>query len=85
MAIYALCAVYLNHFQALGYTRYAFVLGGVLLLQQALFVAMHSSGPQIVTVQVIAAATLLVASELLDRLRAPLKRSGGRTVASPTA
>jgi hypothetical protein len=67
MVLYALVFVYVNHFLALGQTRYVVPLAVVFVLQQALFLISHDTGPHIIAVQLGCAALLLVLSELFDR------------------
>jgi O-antigen/teichoic acid export membrane protein len=69
MVLYALVYVFLLHFLALGRTRYVALLGGALVLQLALFGALHGRPAHLIWVQVAVAATALAAAELLDRRR----------------
>jgi O-antigen/teichoic acid export membrane protein len=67
MLIYALVEVYMFHFLALGRVRYAAVLGGGVALQVVLYAFLHGDPDQIILVQIVVAAVLLIASELFDR------------------
>jgi hypothetical protein len=67
MVFYALVFVYLNHFLALGKTRYLIPLGVVFVLQQALFLVWHDTAARIIAVQIVCSALLLAVSELFDR------------------
>ena len=77
MVGYSVAIVYLNHFLAQGRTRVAWVMVGTLVVQQALFAALHGSGHDIVVVQMITAGVLVLGSELFDRLAgAPVPAAG---------
>lgn len=67
MAMYAMTIVYLNHLLALGRSGVAWLMGAFALLQQTLFLLMHASGRDIVTVQIITAAVALIGCELYQR------------------
>ncbi len=71
MALYALSLVYLNHLLALGRSGIAWMMLGFAGLQQLLFIAFHESGPDIVTVQIVTAALVLVGCEVYLRVSRP--------------
>ena len=68
MLLYALVEVYLFHFLALGRVDFSRILGLGLFAQLLLFALFHSDAEQIIAVQIVVAAALLVGSELFDRL-----------------
>jgi O-antigen/teichoic acid export membrane protein len=67
MAFYALAIVYLNHSLALGRATIAYVLVGVVAVQQVLFLVFHASPWQIVWVQVATSVLLVAACEVFHR------------------
>ena len=75
MLIYALVEVYMFHFLALGRVRYGAILAGGLVLQLGLYAFLHDDPRQIIAVQLVTAATLLLLSELFDRRDRWLDRS----------
>jgi O-antigen/teichoic acid export membrane protein len=70
MSLFAVGYVYTVHFVALGRRGFTYVLGGVFLLEIALFVVAHGSPAEIVAGELVAAAVLVVCGELYDRARA---------------
>ena len=67
MTLYALVYVYLFHFLSLGRMRYALVAAPVLAVQAPLYAAFHARPGQLIAIQIVSAATLVVASEVYDR------------------
>ncbi|WP_354699850.1 hypothetical protein DSM112329_00108 [Paraconexibacter sp. AEG42_29] len=65
---YALVTVYMNHFLALGRTRFVVVLGVGILAQQFLFLLAHDSPGGIVWVQVAAGLGTAAAAELYEQI-----------------
>jgi O-antigen/teichoic acid export membrane protein len=63
MALYALATVYLYHFLSLGRSRFALCLAGLLVVQLAIFGALHGSPSMLIGVQIGVSAATLAASE----------------------
>lgn len=64
MVLYALVAVYLFHFLAIGDRRYAVLIVVFLAVQFGLFALLHSTPDDLIIVQAIAAGLLVIAAEL---------------------
>jgi O-antigen/teichoic acid export membrane protein len=64
MAFYALAMVYLFHFLSLGRSRFALMLGGLLVLQLAVFAAVNARPAELIGVQIGVGAATLAACEL---------------------
>ncbi len=67
MTLYALAYVYLFHFLALGRVRYVLVSAPVLLAQAPAYAAFRSRPGEVIGVQIVSAAVLVLVSELYDR------------------
>jgi O-antigen/teichoic acid export membrane protein len=63
MSLYALATVYLYHFLALGRSRFALVLAGILAIQLVIFAFVHGSPRQLIAVQIGVSAFTLLACE----------------------
>jgi O-antigen/teichoic acid export membrane protein len=69
MVLYALVQIYLFHFLSLGGIRYALTVAALVLVQIGLFLVLHSTPADLIIVQAIAAALLVIAGELFYRGR----------------
>jgi O-antigen/teichoic acid export membrane protein len=67
MVLYALVAVYLFHFLALGVRRYAVLIVVFLAVQFGLFAVLHSTPDDLIIVQGIAAGLLVISGEVTER------------------